>query len=410
MSSDVAPLLDTLQPVVHVALAALLQVRGGDAGLEPDALGRGPVDPPDAQRQRGGEAAAIGIQDRALHHQLQRAVEEVVNELGSELVVLGVRRYELPRLPRVVLREAVANPSELEQALSTVAHIFSDSEAEYAKSLDAAAELGHFLDAADEYQRASSYIAAAEFSDDSEIEKIRTALIASLDMALLEPSETRNREVGYLWERFQRAYSENFVTRHDSVMRSHDLQEKFDEICRSDVWREYQELSDLPIFSRVGARTAAALTKRLEELDCKFEVRRAIAEQPTCICSFRLGSEPEWRDLPSELWGTVSRALERFRVFLARPHNPVLPALGAIAEGTPNSEKAVAARELIEMFQSDQPIPRFSMDQVLVLRSVILELGLGTEAAADPTAESPFHLLDGLDAETIVEDAVIVEI
>jgi ATP-dependent DNA helicase RecG len=44
-----------------------------------------------------------------LHLQLQRAVDEVASELGSELVVLGVRRYELPRLPQVVLREAVAN-------------------------------------------------------------------------------------------------------------------------------------------------------------------------------------------------------------------------------------------------------------------------------------------------------------
>lgn len=44
-----------------------------------------------------------------LHHQLQRAVGEIVSELGSELVVLGVRRYDLPRLPQVVLREAVAN-------------------------------------------------------------------------------------------------------------------------------------------------------------------------------------------------------------------------------------------------------------------------------------------------------------
>ena len=44
-----------------------------------------------------------------LHHQLQRAVDEVTSELGSELVVLGVRRYDLPRLPQVVLREAVAN-------------------------------------------------------------------------------------------------------------------------------------------------------------------------------------------------------------------------------------------------------------------------------------------------------------
>ena len=41
--------------------------------------------------------------------QLQRAVDEVMSELGSELVVLGLRRYDLPRLPKVVLREAVAN-------------------------------------------------------------------------------------------------------------------------------------------------------------------------------------------------------------------------------------------------------------------------------------------------------------
>jgi ATP-dependent DNA helicase RecG len=44
-----------------------------------------------------------------LHRQLRRAVDEVVSELGSELVVLGVHRYDLPRLPQVVLREAVAN-------------------------------------------------------------------------------------------------------------------------------------------------------------------------------------------------------------------------------------------------------------------------------------------------------------
>lgn len=44
-----------------------------------------------------------------LHRQLQSAVEEIASELGSELVVLGVRRYDLPRLPQVVLREAVAN-------------------------------------------------------------------------------------------------------------------------------------------------------------------------------------------------------------------------------------------------------------------------------------------------------------
>lgn len=41
--------------------------------------------------------------------QVEGATSFIAEELGTELVVLGVRRYELPRLPVVVLREALAN-------------------------------------------------------------------------------------------------------------------------------------------------------------------------------------------------------------------------------------------------------------------------------------------------------------
>lgn len=44
-----------------------------------------------------------------IHHQVAEATEQVMQELGSEVVVLGLRRHELPRLPRVVVREVVAN-------------------------------------------------------------------------------------------------------------------------------------------------------------------------------------------------------------------------------------------------------------------------------------------------------------
>ncbi len=44
-----------------------------------------------------------------LHVQLQETVQRVLDELGAELVVLGVRRYDLPRVPPVVIREAIAN-------------------------------------------------------------------------------------------------------------------------------------------------------------------------------------------------------------------------------------------------------------------------------------------------------------
>src|SRR6266853_1399759 len=44
-----------------------------------------------------------------LQGQIEVTVDHIMQELGTEPVVLGVRRYELPRLPRVVLREAISN-------------------------------------------------------------------------------------------------------------------------------------------------------------------------------------------------------------------------------------------------------------------------------------------------------------
>ena len=44
-----------------------------------------------------------------LNHQVAAATEQVMGELGSETVVVGLRRHNLPRLPRVVVREAIAN-------------------------------------------------------------------------------------------------------------------------------------------------------------------------------------------------------------------------------------------------------------------------------------------------------------
>ncbi len=44
-----------------------------------------------------------------IHRVLRSVVDRVMDELGLEMVVLGTRRYELPRIPEVVLREALAN-------------------------------------------------------------------------------------------------------------------------------------------------------------------------------------------------------------------------------------------------------------------------------------------------------------
>lgn len=44
-----------------------------------------------------------------LAEQVQEATSIILEDVGRELVVLGLRRHELPRLPEVVLREAITN-------------------------------------------------------------------------------------------------------------------------------------------------------------------------------------------------------------------------------------------------------------------------------------------------------------
>lgn len=44
-----------------------------------------------------------------LNEQVEHATNAIIEEIGSDLIVLGLRRYDLPRLPPVVVREAMAN-------------------------------------------------------------------------------------------------------------------------------------------------------------------------------------------------------------------------------------------------------------------------------------------------------------
>lgn len=44
-----------------------------------------------------------------VQHQVERAAEWILRDIGTEIVITGARRHDVPRLPRRVVREAVAN-------------------------------------------------------------------------------------------------------------------------------------------------------------------------------------------------------------------------------------------------------------------------------------------------------------
>ena len=62
-------------------------------------------------RYRGGATAPDRRIEIAgpLAHQIEAATSAVMDEIGTDFVVIGTHRHDLPRLPEVVLREAIAN-------------------------------------------------------------------------------------------------------------------------------------------------------------------------------------------------------------------------------------------------------------------------------------------------------------
>lgn len=314
------------------------------------------------------------------------------------------------------LRNAVRGVNRLEECLTRIGNTFADSEAEMEKSIEAMKMLGFYLDALDARERILCYLTSAELTGHQEIEAVRESLIIAVEHAVSEPSETRNREVGYLWERFRRDYSEFYASQHDEIMRSHGLQEKYNEIRRSDIWLEFIELADLPLFRGDASRTAAALCVRLDQLDCRFDLRKALGTSSSCICGFRLDESAKWHELPSELWGTVSRSLESFRAILIKRKDAVLTALESFSKQTNSAGHAEAARRLTDLLTSGGSLPRLSGTEIQVLQVVLsptFDNGkLYTSLAGEEperTVEDAVVFAEEAD-EVVVEDAVVVEI
>ena len=123
------------------------------------------------------------------------------------------------------------------------------------------------------------------------------------------PSEALNNEMGSLWRSFQAAFSEYFAVSHDMVMKSHYLQEKFEEIMQSDAWWAFEKLSQIPVFQHSYWTEVQKMCRRFRQLDCKFEVREMLKTHPFCACSFNLSQIEEWETLPDQLSLKIDRGL-----------------------------------------------------------------------------------------------------
>ena len=207
--------------------------------------------------------------------------------------------------------------------------------------------LEDFINGAKQREKIWSYLAVCETTQDEKIENYREKLLQMLDESYHNPSETLNAR----WKICGRCFTTDLPnispSNTTSVMKSHHLQEQFDEILRSDEWWEFENLSHFPIFQQEFWKEAEKNCRQFRELDCRFDVREILKTHPFCACSFNLTQIGEWEKLPANLRETIERGRASYRRTLSMVRDSLIPIFDRLAQS--NDEFSEPAQTLGEL-------------------------------------------------------------
>lgn len=269
------------------------------------------------------------------------------------------------------VKEVLGETVSLEDGLQRIAEAFSDSEKEFLDSTRDLMQLEDFINGADRREAVWHYLAVCEMTQDETIEKLRAKLLEFIHEMSIAPSEILNRELERMWLLFHEAFVEHFAIKHDTVMKSRDLLEKYDEMMRSDEWWEFENLSSLSIFQKNHWQKAQRICRRFKELDCRSDVRQMLREYPFCACPFRLSQMKEWENLPKSLTETVNQGRESYRKTLKILSQTLVPLLEYFGDQTKEVEYAEAALKLADIFKEDREIPLLSTAELIMLEKTV---------------------------------------
>ncbi|HSK74779.1 MAG TPA: hypothetical protein VK892_23980, partial [Pyrinomonadaceae bacterium] len=326
------------------------------------------IDTPEEQ-QNVRQALENWLNDWEIARVLERFNELPDEILNTKIWRLATRAEKTFGAVAATVRAILDEFISLEEGLHRVADSFSDSEEEFFAATKDLIGLEDFLGGAAKREEIWAYLAVCETTQDEKIEFFRERLLQLIEETYHQPNETLNREMENLWQTFHARFSEHFAAKHDLVMKSHHLQEKFDEILRSDEWWEFENLSHLPIFHSSPWREAQEKCRQFRELDCRFDVREMLKTHPFCACSFNLAQIREWERLPEKLLEAISCGRKSYRRSLSMVSNMLIPIFEKFAKsGNGFSE---TARKLIKIFNEKNEIPLFSNDELIVIQKAL---------------------------------------
>ena len=269
------------------------------------------------------------------------------------------------------LTSAIDESITIGEALSRVADIFSDSEEQFEIAKSEMMMVDSFIKGAAMRAEITSYMSGCDLTENEDIEETREQLLQAVDSSYRSPSDASNREMGYLWIKFQRDYGEYFAMRHDAVMRSHTILEGYHEVLRSDEWWEYENLASALSFENPMWGTTEDIKRRFRELGCNFDVREGMKLRPSCVCSFALSSEADWEMFPRTFAETVAAGLADMKRSVVQRKGQIAPMLEAVAKNNGHKDESNIATGLIKKIGSEKDLASLSRPEIAVLRAAL---------------------------------------
>jgi hypothetical protein len=317
---------------------------------------------------------------------------ERFNELPDEILNTKIWRLSLladktfgsvATTVHTILDESIP----VDEGLHRIADAFSDSDDEYFARTKDLVVLEDFISGTRRREEIRTYLAVCESSDDERIEEMREKLFAILEETTINPSQLTNREMENAWHLFHARFTEHFAAKHDLVMKSHHLQEQFDELMRSNEWWEFENLSNLPIFTQAYRQKAQKLCEQFRDLDCRFSVREMLKTHPFCACSFNLTEAADWEELPGALKETIEKGRKSYRKILSTLRETLAQLITHFGTRPMDEDYKTAARHLVEIFKQGQDIPLLNNAELVILQKAFenLPTALLLKTAFPPT-------------------------
>lgn len=293
--------------------------------------------------------------------------DEILNTRIWRLAVHSERTVgSVAETVRGVLNESVS----LDEGLHRVADAFSNSEEAFFNCAQNLMRIDDFLSGANLRETIIGYLAVSEPTGDAEIEKQRDALLSLIEEIYRQPSQILNSEMNEMWDLFQENFTEFYARRHDAVMKSHQLQEKFDKIMSSPEWWEFENLSAVGFLPSYFFKQAQTISRRLKQLNCRHNTRETLKSYPFCVCAFSLAETEDWERLPQTLWEIVNQGLFSYRRALLLLSEALVPLIENFSAATVEMEFVAAADHLNAILQKDTAFEPLTDKELFILQKL----------------------------------------